>query len=127
MRPDDSMWVVVAPLALTSTLKRFIDEYCKNESTHEQCAPGFTHTMTPKRSRLTLSIMYAMVMLASVVACLVIVPSVAEYPTPSPLAPMQGFSRAAEAAMQQALVLSQQPARGPLTTGSSHYTISIDE
>ena len=44
---------------------------------------------------MTLSIMYAMVLLATVVACLVIVPSVAEYPTPSPLAPIQGFSRAA--------------------------------
>lgn len=124
MRPDDSVWVLVAPLALTSTLKLLIDEYCKHDSV-VTCPAGYLRTMTPENSRLTRSIMYAMVLLATVVACLVIVPSVAEYPTPSPLAPMQGYSQAAEAPMQQSLVLSQQPARAPPTTGPISY--SLDE
>lgn len=125
MRPDDSVWVVVAPLALTSTLKLLIDEYCKKDTEQASCDMGYMRTMTAKNSRLTLSIMYAMVLLATVVACLVIVPSVAEYPAPSPLAPIQGFSRAAGAPLQQSLELPQRPARELPTTGPISY--SIDE
>ena len=84
MLPGDGVWVLVAPLALTSTLKLFFDVYCDPGDTTASCAAGSVPGMSARASKLTLGIMYALTLLTTVIACLVIVPSATDYPARTP-------------------------------------------
>ena len=131
MLPGDGVWVLVAPLALTSTLKLFFDVYCDPDGTATSCGP--VRGMSARASRLTLGIMYALTLLTTVIACLVIVPSATDYParTPpytslasAPLASAPSLQWTYEDVAQRLSLQPLEQSRAPPT--APDYTVSLE-